>query len=78
MDKGIVMNSKTLRRLIAVEDTVKQSKPAMATDKNSKFVWTRGADVMKTFKRHGFIPPSEYRNDYLFKVNRENRNDRNS
>ena len=72
------MNSKTLRRLIAVEDTVKQSKPAMATDKNSKFVWTRGADVMKTFKRHGFIPPSEYRNDYLFKVNRENRNDRNS
>lgn len=74
MDKGIVMNSKTLRRLIAVEDTVKQSKPAMATDKNSKFVWTRGADVMKTFKRHGFIPPSEYRNDYLFKVNREIKN----
>lgn len=34
-------------------------------------VWTRGADVMATWRRHGFIPPTEYRNDYLFKVNRE-------
>lgn len=34
-------------------------------------VWTRGADVMGTWKRHGFQPPSEYRNDYFFKINRE-------
>jgi len=34
-------------------------------------VWTRGADVMGTWKRHGFVPPSEYRNDYFFKINRE-------
>jgi len=26
---------------------------------------------MKTFKRHGFVPPTEYRDDYLFKINRE-------
>jgi hypothetical protein len=43
----------------------------MAVERNSKFVWTRGADVMKTFKRHGFVPPTEYRDDFLFKVNRE-------
>lgn len=34
-------------------------------------VWTHGADVMATWKRHGFIPPTEYRNDYRFKINRE-------
>lgn len=34
-------------------------------------VWKRGADVMTTFRRFGFVPPTEYRNDYLFKINRE-------
>jgi hypothetical protein len=34
-------------------------------------VWTHGADVMSTWKRFGFKPPTEYRNDYLFKVNRD-------
>ena len=43
----------------------------MATDINSKFVYTGGADVLKTFKRFGFVPPTEYRDDYLFKINRE-------
>jgi hypothetical protein len=43
----------------------------MATDTNSKFVYTGGSDVMKTFKRYGFVPPTEYRDDYLFKINRE-------
>lgn len=71
-------SSKLVRRLTAVEDPAKEVKPAMATDRDSKFVWTIGADVMKTFKRHGFVPPSEYRNDYLFKVNRENKNGGNS
>jgi hypothetical protein len=33
--------------------------------------WTHGADVMATWKRNGFVPPTEYRNDYKFKVNRE-------
>ena len=65
------MNGKTLRRLIAVQEKPKEIKPSMAVERNSKFVWTRGADVMKTFKRHGFVPPTEYRDDFLFKVNRE-------
>jgi hypothetical protein len=65
------MNSKMLRRLIAVEEKPKEIKPSMAVERNSKFVWTRGADVMKTFKRNGFVPPTEYRDDFLFKINRE-------
>ena len=65
------MNSKILRRLTAVKETPQEVKPSMAVERNSKFVWTRGADVMKTFKRYGFVPPTEYRDDFLFKVNRE-------
>jgi hypothetical protein len=48
-----------------------EKKLPMMIDTNSKFVYTGGSDVLKTFKRYGFIPPSEYRNDYLFKTNRE-------
>jgi hypothetical protein len=65
------MNGKTLRRLIAVQEKPKEVKSSMAIDRDSKFVWTMGADVMKTFKRFGFVPPTEYRDDFLFKINRE-------
>lgn len=39
-------------------------------------IWTSGSDVLKTFKKikvDGKLwqPPGEYRNDYLFKINRE-------
>lgn len=37
--------------------------------------WTHGADVMATWKRHGYRPPTEYRNDYRFKINREEGSD---
>jgi hypothetical protein len=43
----------------------------MATDTNSRFIYTKGSDVLKTFKKYGFVPPTEYREDYLFKLNRE-------
>mgnify|MGYP003329959764 FL=1 len=36
---------------------------------------THGADVMATWKRHGYRPPTEYRNDYNFKTNREEGSD---
>jgi hypothetical protein len=55
----------------AVPEKPKEVKPSMAIDRDSKFVWTMGADVMKTFKRFGFVPPTEYRDDFLFKINRE-------
>ena len=61
----------TLRKLMAVKEVKKEEKPAYAVDKESRFIWTTGADVMKTFRKHGFVPPSEVRNDYLFKKNRE-------
>ena len=59
------------RKLDVVADQPKERRQAMATDTNSKFVYTGGSDVMKTFKRYGFVPPTEYRDDYLFKINRE-------
>ncbi len=59
------------RRFRAVEPQPKKPKPAMACDTNSTFVYTGGADVQKTWRKYGWTPPSEYRNDFLFKKNRE-------
>lgn len=67
------MNTISLRKLIAVreEKKIEPVKPSLAIERGSKFVYSNGSDVMKTFKRYGFVPPSEVRNDYLFKKNRE-------
>jgi len=62
---------KLFQKLRAVEQPPKEKKQPLATDTNSKFVYSNGSDVMKTWKRFGFIPPSEVRNDYLFRKNRE-------
>lgn len=35
------------------------------------FVYMKGSDVQRTWRRYGWQPPSEYRNDYEFKKNRE-------
>ena len=61
----------SLRSLRSVEKKEEPKRLPMAVDRDSKFVWTSGSDVMKTFKKYGFVPPSEVRNDYLFKKNRE-------
>jgi hypothetical protein len=60
-----------MRKFKAVDTVKEELKPAMAIDKGSRFVYKLGSDVMKTFKKYGFVPPTEYRNDYLFKKNRE-------
>jgi len=59
------------RKFDVVADVPKEKRLPMMIDTNSKFVYASGSDVMKTFKRFGFVPPSEYRDDYLFKTNRE-------
>ena len=59
------------RHVVLVNEVPKKEKPAMALDRNSKFKWTACADVMATWRKHGFVPPTEYREDYLFKSNRE-------
>jgi len=38
---------------------------------NSTFKYTSGGNVQSVWKKYGWCPPSEYRNDYLFKQNRE-------
>ena len=60
------------KKLILIDDTMRaapkqEKEPTMLWGKP----WTHGADVMATWKRHGFRPPTEYRNDYRFKINRE-------
>jgi len=39
-------------------------------DQKSQFVWTTGSDVQKVWRKHGWLPPSEYREDFLFSKNR--------
>jgi hypothetical protein len=64
------------RKIKLVEDEPKKEfKSPLAVGLNSKFVYSKGSDVLKTFRRHGFVPPSEYREDYLFKKNREMTNE---
>jgi len=41
-------------------------KPELATSKNSRFIYKSGADVLKTWKKTGWTPPTEYRTDYEF------------
>jgi len=65
----------TLRKLKSVEVIEQPKRLPMMIERGSKFVYTKGSDVMKTFKRYGFVPPTEYRNDYLFKKNREMNNE---
>lgn len=67
--------SNIFRRFKAVEKVEKKPKNSMAIDTNSTFVYTGGADVQKIWRKHGWTPPSEYRNDYLFKKNREIENE---
>ena len=46
---------------------------ARLTEKNSTFKYTPGGNVQAVWRKHGWVPPTEYRDDYLFKTNREAR-----
>lgn len=54
-----------------VKEVEKSRTSPMAIDKNSKFVYQSGADVQKTWRKYGWIPPTEYRKDYEFAKHRE-------
>ena len=41
------------------------------TGKNSVFKFTAGSNVQGVWRKYGWVPPTEYRDDYLFKYNRE-------
>lgn len=51
-----------------LENKIKKS--PMAVDPDSTFVYQSGADVQKTWRKYGWIPPTEYRKDYEFAKNR--------
>lgn len=44
---------------------------AELTKINSIFKYTSGGNCQAIWRKYGWVPPSEYRNDYLFKHNRE-------
>lgn len=46
-----------------------------ALGKDSKFRYASGSDVMATWKKYGFVPPTETRDDFLFRKNREKTNE---
>ena len=43
----------------------------MLCEPNSTFKYTPGGNVQALWRKNGWVPPSEYRDDYLFKQNRE-------
>lgn len=47
-------------------------------DVNSTFKYTAGGNVQSIWRRYGWTPPSEYREDYLFKQNRDNQGENNA
>jgi len=63
----------TLMKLVGIRNEERKKKPPvpMATDLNSTFVYQSGANVQATWRKYGWTPPTEYRDDYLFAKNRE-------
>jgi hypothetical protein len=45
---------------------VTDSKPELAVKKDSKFIYKSGSDVLATWRKTGWTPPTEYRTDYEF------------
>lgn len=67
------------KKLVLVADMKPVSKQTETFETSWGKVWTHGADIMTTFKSvvincetgETWRPPTEYRNDYLFKINRD-------
>ena len=59
------------RLVVLKKPNVPQKRAVAGTLFDPAFVYMKGADVQRTWSRYGWIPPSEIRNDYEFKKNRE-------
>ena len=46
-------------------------KPPLLLDLDSDFVYQTGANVQAIWRKYGWVPPTDTRNDYEFKKNRE-------
>ena len=44
----------------------------------STFKYTPGGNVQSVWKKYGWVPPTEYRDDYLFKQNRDAQGEENA
>ena len=53
------------------EATNQAAQQAELTKTNSVFKYTSGSNAQAIWRKYGWVPPSEYRDDYLFKQNRE-------
>lgn len=67
-----------LLKLTGIKSMEKQKKLndrlPLAIDRDSKFVYASGSNVLATWRKYGFVPPTEYRDDYMFGKNREEAN----
>lgn len=59
----------TTRNLKAVGVERKYEANSLLKD-NFKYVPADKTDIRITFKKYGFVPPTKYRTDFLFEVNR--------
>lgn len=48
-----------------------ENKTGMLAEVGSTFKYTAGGNVQAVWRKYGWTPPTEYRNDYLFKQNRD-------
>jgi len=46
-------------------------KPPLLLDLDSSFVYQTGANVQAIWRKYGWVAPTEIRNDFEFKKNRE-------
>ena len=60
----------TIQKLKAVKNEIVREENSLLKD-NFKYIPADKTDISVTFKKHGFVPPSEYRTDYLFAINRK-------
>ena len=60
----------TVQKLKAVKTEIVREENSLLKN-NFKYTPSDKTDINTTFKKYGFVPPTEYRTDFLFRANRE-------